>query len=42
MNQFIILNPKDSVGVALQDLSAGTPILLDDGTSFTLQEDIKR
>ena len=42
MNQFIILNPKDSVGVALQDLSAGTPIVLDDGTSFTLQEDIKR
>ena len=42
MNQFIILNPKDSVGVALQDLSAETPIVLDDGTSFTLQEDIKR
>lgn len=42
MNQFIILNPRDSVGVALQDLSAGTPIVLDDGTSFTLQEDIKR
>ena len=42
MNQFIILNPKDSVGVALQDLPAGTPIVLDDGTSFTLQEDIKR
>ncbi|MCT6857171.1 MAG: altronate dehydratase family protein [Bombilactobacillus mellis] len=42
MNQFIILNPKDSVGVALQDLSAGIPIVLDDGTSFTLQEDIKR
>lgn len=42
MNQFIILNPKDSVGVALQDLSAGTPIVLDDGTSFTLQDDIKR
>ena len=42
MNQFIILNPRDSVGVALQDLPAGTPIVLDDGTSFTLQEDIKR
>lgn len=42
MNQFIILNPKDSVGVALQDLSAGTSIVLDDGTSFTLQDDIKR
>ncbi|GAF40752.1 altronate hydrolase [Agrilactobacillus composti DSM 18527 = JCM 14202] len=42
MNCFIILNPKDSVGVALQDLPEGTKIQLADGTFLGLRQPVKR
>ena len=39
MQTFIRIHPKDSVAVALQPLSNGTVIRLDD-LQFTLKEDI--
>ncbi|MBA1434544.1 UxaA family hydrolase [Bombilactobacillus bombi] len=42
MNNFIILNPRDSVGVALQDLSEDSEIKIDSGITFRLKEPIKR
>lgn len=41
MNAFIILNPKDTVGVALQDIPEGTKLSTDKG-DVTLKEEVKR
>ncbi|MFD1670792.1 UxaA family hydrolase [Agrilactobacillus yilanensis] len=41
MNQYIILNPKDKVGVALQDIPEGTKLSTDKG-DVVLKETIKR
>lgn len=41
MNSFIILNPKDSVGVALEDIPEGTTLATEKGEVITTEE-IKR
>jgi altronate hydrolase len=41
MNQFIILNPADTVAVALQDIPVGTALKTPQGTVTTLEE-VKR
>lgn len=41
MNAFIILDPTDKVGVALQDIAKNTTLVTDKGP-VTLQEDVKR
>ncbi|MFC6169597.1 UxaA family hydrolase [Loigolactobacillus jiayinensis] len=41
MNQFIILNPSDTVAVALQDIPAGTELKTPQGT-VTTREEVKR
>lgn len=41
MNQFIILNPADTVAVALQDIPTGTTLKTPQGTVTTLEE-VKR
>ena len=40
--QAVIIHPSDCVAVALQDLSKGTALTLDNGQCVTLQDDITR